>query len=98
MITEIIRRGWGGRFLIATPFLMNQAIYSSSPHPILNLTAWRSLFADPHCGVSMSPAGEIRQALIQAAREVVAELGEPHREATLAGLADRSCVGRDAAR
>ena len=46
----------------------------------------------------MRPAGEIRQALIQAARDVVAELGQPNRGATLAELADRSCVGRDAAR
>jgi hypothetical protein len=46
----------------------------------------------------MRPAGEIRQALAQAAREVVAELGQPDRGATLAELADRSCVGRDAAR
>ena len=46
----------------------------------------------------MRPAGEIRQALIQAAREVVKDLGMPNRGATLAELADRSCVGRDAAR
>jgi hypothetical protein len=46
----------------------------------------------------MRPAGEIRQALIQAAHDVVAELGMPNRGATLAELADRSCVGRDAAR
>lgn len=46
----------------------------------------------------MRPAGEIRQALIQAARDVVADLGMPNRGATLAELADRSCVGRDAAR
>ena len=51
----------------------------------------------------MRPAGEIRQALIQAARDVVArdvvaDLGLPNRGATLAELADRSCVGRDAAR
>jgi len=50
----------------------------------------------------MRPAGEIRQALIQAARDVVAELGLQDkgigRGATLAELADRSCVGRDAAR
>ena len=46
----------------------------------------------------MRPAGEIRQALIQAARDVVAELGQPNRGATLAELANRSCVGLDAAR
>lgn len=46
----------------------------------------------------MRPAGEVRQALIQAARDVVADLGMPNRGATLAELADRSCVGRDAAR
>lgn len=46
----------------------------------------------------MRPAGEIRQALIHAARDVVADLGLPNRGATLAELADRSCVGRDAAR
>jgi len=46
----------------------------------------------------MRPTGEIRQALIQAARDVVADLGQPNRGATLAELADRSCVGRDAAR
>lgn len=46
----------------------------------------------------MRPAGEIRQALMKAARDVVAELGQPNRGATLAELADRSCVGRDAAR
>lgn len=46
----------------------------------------------------MRPAGEIRQALIKAARDVVADLSMPNRGATLAELADRSCVGRDAAR
>ena len=46
----------------------------------------------------MRPAGEIRPALIQAARDEVADLGQPNRGATLAELADRSCVGRDAAR
>lgn len=46
----------------------------------------------------MRPAGEIRQALMQAAQAVVAELGRPDRGATLAELAARSCVGRDAAR
>lgn len=46
----------------------------------------------------MRPAGEVRQALIQAARDVVADLGLPNRGATLAELAARACVGRDAAR
>jgi hypothetical protein len=46
----------------------------------------------------MRPAGEVRQALIQAARDVVADLGQPNRGATLAELAERSCVGRKAAR
>ena len=46
----------------------------------------------------MRPAGKIRQALMLAARDVVADLGMPHRGATLAELAARSCVGRDAAR
>lgn len=50
----------------------------------------------------MRPAGDVRQALIQAAREVVAELGQQdsaggRRGATLAELAARACVGRDAA-
>lgn len=40
----------------------------------------------------------MRQALIQAARDVVADLGMPKRGATLAELAARSQVGRDAAR
>ena len=42
----------------------------------------------------MRPAGEIRQALIQAAHD----LAHSGRGATLAEIADRSCVGRDAAR
>jgi hypothetical protein len=46
----------------------------------------------------MRPAGKIRQALMLAARDVVADFGMPHRGATLAELAARSCVGRDAAR
>lgn len=46
----------------------------------------------------MRPPGEIRQALIDAAHQLVAELGRPNGGATLAELAARSCVGRDAAR
>lgn len=42
----------------------------------------------------MRPAGEVRQALIQAARE----LAQSGRGATLAELADKACVGREAAR
>lgn len=42
----------------------------------------------------MRPAGEIRQALIQAARD----LAHSGRGATLAELAEKACVGRDAAR
>jgi hypothetical protein len=42
----------------------------------------------------MRPVGEIRQALIQAAYA----LAHDGRGATLAEIADRSCVGRDAAR
>jgi hypothetical protein len=42
----------------------------------------------------MRPAGEIRQALIQAAHA----LAHSGRGATLAELADKACVGRDAAR
>lgn len=46
----------------------------------------------------MRPAGKIRQALMLAARDVVADFGMPNRGATLSELAARSCVGRDAAR
>lgn len=42
----------------------------------------------------MRPAGEIRQALMKAAAELVT----PDRGATLSELAERACVGRDAAR
>lgn len=42
----------------------------------------------------MRPAGEIRQALLQAAHD----LAYSGRGATLAELADKACVGRDAAR
>lgn len=40
----------------------------------------------------MRPAGEVRLALIQAAREVVAELGQPGRGATLAEMVARARV------
>ena len=42
----------------------------------------------------MRPAGEIRQALIQAAHALACSGRSP----TLAELADKACVGRDAAR
>lgn len=42
----------------------------------------------------MRTAGEVHQALIKAARELATQ----DRCATLAELADRACVGRDAAR
>lgn len=46
----------------------------------------------------MRPASEIRQALFSAARDLVAELGLPDRGPSLAEMATRACVGRDAAR
>lgn len=46
----------------------------------------------------MRPAGEVRLALIQAAAEIVRELGQPNRGATLAEMAARAQVGRECAR
>lgn len=46
----------------------------------------------------MRPAGEVRQALMEAARELVKELGQPSRGPTLAEMSARAQVGRDAAR
>lgn len=46
----------------------------------------------------MRPAGEVRLALIQAAAEVVREIGQPGRGATLAEMCARAQVGRDCAR
>ena len=46
----------------------------------------------------MRPAGEVRLALIQAATDIVRELGVPDRGATLAELCARAQVGRDCAR
>ena len=51
----------------------------------------------------MRPAGEVRVALIQAAHDIVAEMGHPQpnqplRGATLAEMCARAQVGRDCAR
>lgn len=40
----------------------------------------------------MRPAGEVRLALIQAAREIVAEIGQPRRGATLAEMVARARI------
>lgn len=46
----------------------------------------------------MRPAGEIHQALLKAAGELVALAKSPSKGPTLAEIADRACVGREAAR
>lgn len=46
----------------------------------------------------MRPAGEVRLALIQAARDITRELGMPDRGATMAEMCARAQVGRDCAR
>ncbi len=46
----------------------------------------------------MRPAGEIRMALLQAARDLVAEAVQPCKGPTLSELASKAGVGRDAAR
>ncbi|OGB26206.1 MAG: hypothetical protein A3I66_00710 [Burkholderiales bacterium RIFCSPLOWO2_02_FULL_57_36] len=50
----------------------------------------------------MRPAGEVRLALIQAARDIVAQIGQPDRGATLAEMAaavgSKCPLGRDVAR
>ena len=46
----------------------------------------------------MRPAGEVRLALIQAAAEIVRELGQPNRGATLAEMTARAQVGQQCAR
>jgi lauroyl/myristoyl acyltransferase len=40
----------------------------------------------------MRPAGEVRLALIQAARDIVAEIGQPQRGATLAEMVARARI------
>lgn len=46
----------------------------------------------------MRPAGEVRLALIQAAQDIVREIGQPGRGATLAEMYTRAQVGSDCAR
>lgn len=59
-------------------------------------------FANSQASKPGRPAGEIRQALMQAARDVVVDLGQPNRGATLAEMAklagSKLPLGRDVAR